>query len=136
MKVVLDTNTIVSAIGWEGPPARIFRACRAGRFSLLTSPQLLEELTRVLTYPRLRVIAEHPDLPQILEWLHAPERVVFPRRPIDVITVDVSDNRVLEVAVEGRGDAIISGDEHLLALKIFEGIPMLTASAFCRRWEI
>ena len=136
MKVVLDTNTLVSAIGWEGPPARILRACRAGRFSLLTSPQLLEELTRVLTYRRLRVIARHPDLPPILEWLHAPPRVVFRRRTVTVITEDPPDNHVLEVAVEGHVGAVISGDLHLLALKVFEGIPILTAAAFCRKWNV
>jgi len=136
LKVVLDTNTLVSAIGWAGPPARILRAYRAGRFSLLTSPQLLEELTRVLTYRRLRVIARHPDLPHILEWLHAPPRVVFPRRTVTVITEDLPDNHVLEVAVEGHVGAVISGDEHLLTLKMFEAIPILTAAAFCRKWNV
>lgn len=136
MKLILDTNTLVSALGWEGPPAHILRACRAGQFSLLTSPPLLEELTRVLTYPKLRAIAEHPELPQILEWLYAPERIVYPRRTIKVITKDPSDNHVLEVAIEGHVEAVISGDEHLLALKEFEGIPILTAAAFCRRWGL
>lgn len=136
MKIVLDTNTLVSAIGWEGPPARILRACRAGQFSLITSPPLLDELTRVLTYPKLRLVAQHPDLPEILKWLHAPEQVVIPRRTVHIIPVDPSDNRVLEVAVEGKADAIISGDEHIFGLKIFEEIPILTPAAFCRKWGV
>ena len=136
MKIVLDTNVLVSAIGWEGPPSRILRACRAGRFFLLTSPQLLEELTRVLTYARLRLIAKHPDLPQILRWLHAHDRIVFPRRAIEIVKIDPSDNRVLETAAEGRAEAVISGEDHLLRLKVFEGIPILTAAAFCRRWNV
>lgn len=136
MKIVLDTNALVSAIGWEGPPARILRACRGGQFTLVTSPQLLEELTRVLTYPKLRVIAQQPDLPEILKWLHAPEQVVIPRRTVHVITVDPPDNRGLEAAVEGKTDVIISGDEHLLGLRIFEGIPILGPAAFCRKWII
>ena len=136
MKIVLDTNVLVSAIGWKGPPARILRACRAGRFSLLTSPQLLEELTRVLTYARLRVIARHPDLPQILRWLHDPERTVFSRRSIEIVKVDPSDNRVLEAAVEGHAEAVISGDDHLLRLRNFDGIPIVTAAGFCRRWNL
>ena len=135
MKIVLDTNAVVSAIGWEGPPARILRACRAGRFFLVTTPQLLEELTRVLTYARLRIIARHPDFPQILRWLHDPERIVFPRRSIEIVKVDPSDNRVLEAAVEGHAEAVISGDDHLLRLRNFEGIPIVTAAAFCRRWN-
>jgi len=136
LKIVLDTNTLVSAIGWEGPPARILQACRTGQFSLITSPQLLEELTRVLTYPKLRIVAQHPDLPEVLKWLHAPEQVVIPRRAVHIITVDSPDNRALEAAVEGKADVIISGDEHLLSLKIFEGIPILNAATFCRKWGV
>lgn len=61
---------------------------------------------------------------------------MFPRRTIEIVKVDPSDNRVLEVAVEGRAEAVISGDEHLLRLRIFEGIPIVTAASFCRRWNI
>lgn len=136
MKVVLDTNVLVSAIGWEGPPARILRACRAGRFDLVTSPHLLEELTHVLTYPKLRVIAEHAELPGILKWLHAAEHLVYPKKTFAVITVDPPDNRVLEAAMEGHAEAIISGDEHLLRLKMFEGIPIVSPAAFRRKWGI
>jgi len=136
LKIVLDTNTLVSAIGWEGPPARILRACRAGRFDLVTSPRLLEELTRVLTYPKLRVIARHPDLPQILKWFHAAEHLVYPKKTLGIITVDPADNRILEAGMEGQVDAVISGDEHLLRLKIFEGIPIVSPATFCRRWGV
>lgn len=136
MKIVLDTNALVSAIGWEGPPARTLRACRTGQFDFVTSPQLLEELTRVLTYPRLAIVARHPDLPEVLKWLHAPEHVVIPRRAIDVITVDPPDNRVLEAAVEGKADVIVSGDKHLLSLKTFEEIPILNPPSFCRKWSV
>ena len=136
MKIVLDTNTLVSAIGWEGPPARILRACRAGRFDLIISSQLLDELTRVLTYPKLRMIAQHPDLPEILRWVHAPEHVVIPKRTVRVVTADPPDNRVLEAAVEGKADVMISGDEHLLGLIVFEGIPILSPAAFCQKWSV
>jgi len=136
LKIVLDTNVLVSAIGWKGPPARILRACRAGQFDLITSPPLLNELTRVVTYPKLRVIAQHPDLAEILKWLHAPEQVVIPRRTVHTITADPPDNHVLEAAAEGEADVVISGDEHLLGLKIFEGIPILTPAAFCRKWHL
>jgi putative PIN family toxin of toxin-antitoxin system len=95
LRIVLDTNTLVSGIGWKGQPARILLACRAERFVLVTSPKLLDELARVLTYPRLRTVSAHPELPQILQWLYAPERLVYPRRTLEVITVDPADNRVL-----------------------------------------
>jgi putative PIN family toxin of toxin-antitoxin system len=136
LKLVLDTNTLVSAIGWTGPLARILTACRTGRFDLVTSPQLLEELIRVLTYPKLSILAQQADLPEILKWIHAPERLVYPRRTLHVISVDTPDNRVLEAAAQGKADGIVSGDEHLVSLKVFEGIPILTPAAFCRKWNV
>jgi putative PIN family toxin of toxin-antitoxin system len=136
LEVVLDTNVLVSGIGWEGPAARILRACRAGRFSLVTSNLLLEELVKVLSYPRLRVIAQHPDLPVILKWLYAPERIVFPQRTLHVISADPSDNHILEAALEGDVDTIISGDEHLLNLKSFGNISVVSPAAFCRKWNL
>jgi putative PIN family toxin of toxin-antitoxin system len=130
VKVVLDTNIIVSAIGWEGPPRRVLLALRAGRHALITSPDLLGELTAVLRDPRLRPIAGHPLLAEILAWIHRPEHLVYPSEHIDVIRTDPADNMVLEAAVAGKFDAIVSGDQHLLALKQFKGIPVMAAAPF------
>ncbi|MBI3969983.1 MAG: putative toxin-antitoxin system toxin component, PIN family [Chloroflexi bacterium] len=130
MKVVPDTNTIISGIGWDGPPRRILMALREGIHRLVTSPDLLDELTRVLTYPKLKPLAAHPSLPVVLEWLHRPEHLVFPDQRLDVIAQDPADNRVLEAAVAGRADVIVSGDRHLLAHKEYEGIPILSARQF------
>ena len=133
MKVVLDTNTIVSAIGWDGPPRRVLLALRDGAHALLISPGLLDELTKVLRYAKLRPIAAHPLLPVVLKWLHRPEHLVIPQERFSVIRADPSDNLVLETAVAGRAGAIVSGDRDLLALKHFRGIPIVTASEFATR---
>lgn len=91
---------------------------------------ILDELTQVLAYPKLARLAAHPDLPIILAWLFNPEHLVVPARSIRVITADPADNRILEAAVAGPAEAIVSGDEHLLQLGSFEGIPIVTAAAF------
>ena len=130
MKVVLDTNTIVSAIGWEGAPRRILFAVRDGRHQLVTSPDLLDELTRVLRYPKLRLVAAHPLLPIVLEWIHRPEHLAVPTERIRAVEADPFDNLVLEAAVAGNADAIVSGDREVIALKRFRSIQILTARAF------
>ena len=125
MKVVLDTNTLVSAIGWSGPPQKILNACLQGKFELYISHALLEEFIRVISRPKLKVIAQHPDLPLILSWLYQPSHIVRTNIVISVIKKDPADNRVLECAVEAGAEVIVSGDKHLLALDAFQGIKIL-----------
>ncbi|MDK2888844.1 putative toxin-antitoxin system toxin component, PIN family [Desulfofundulus australicus DSM 11792] len=136
MKVVMDTNILVSAIGWTGPPHRLLKACIGGKLKLFISPALIEELILVIARPKLKVVAAHPDLPRIISWLCQPERLIIPRQQLNVITEDPADNRVLECALEAGAGAIVSGDEHLLGLKIFSGIPILKATEACRAWKI
>ena len=130
MKVVPDTNTIVSAIGWEGPPRRILLALREGTQTLVISPDLLRELTGVLRYPKLRLVARHPLLPEILSWIHRPEHITYPSERIEAFKADPADNLVLEAAAAGKAEVVVSGDRHLLALKQFRGIPIMTAASF------
>jgi putative PIN family toxin of toxin-antitoxin system len=130
VKVVLDTNTVISAIGWDGPPRRILLALRNGRHTLVTSPELLDEVTRVLRYPRLRPLAAQPLLPVILAWLHRADHIVLPKERVAVVSADPADNLVLDAAVAGSAEAVVSGDQHLLRLKSFRGIPILSAREF------
>ena len=58
--VVLDTNTLVSGLGWSGPPSVIVDAVLAGELLLVSSPLLLSELERVLAYPKLAPVFPDP----------------------------------------------------------------------------
>lgn len=133
MRLVLDTNTLISAIGWTGPPRQILVALLERRHALVTTPDLLRELSQVLRYPRLQPLAAHPALPAVLAWLHRPEHVVIPEEHVRAIPADPAHDQVLEAALAGRADAVVSGDRHLLALRSFRGIPILTARAFAAR---
>jgi len=130
----MDTNTLVSAIGWDGPPHRLLDACLRGRLDLYISPAIVEELTDVLTRPKLAVIASHPDLPVVIAWLCEPSRLVIPRVTVDIIREDPDDNRVIECGLEARADAVVTGDEHLLKLGTYEGMAFLSPHDACARW--
>ncbi len=130
-RAVLDTNTIVSGIGWRGPPRVILDAAIRGDFILLTSLALIDEVRRVLAYPRLRTLPL-ARVQEVLALLPLIAYIVEPKEKLTVIRQDPTDNRILECALAGDANHIISGDEHLLALKTFRGIPIMAATDFVK----
>lgn len=126
-RAVLDSNVIVSGLGWLGAPARIIEAVLAGELVLVTSSPLLAELRRVLAYPKLANAI--PDGARLADLVELSSVVVEPLSVFAVVE-DESDNRVLEAAVAAGADYIVSGDGHLLTLGMFQGIPILTPAEF------
>jgi len=135
IRAVLDTNQYVSmAIKAGGTADRLLAAWREERFVLLLSPPLLEELVRVLRYPRLRRLIglTATELEGLIETLLLDAELTPGRLAVHVITRDPSDNMVLACAVEGRADYIVSGDRDLLSLQSYQGIPIVRAAEFLR----
>jgi putative PIN family toxin of toxin-antitoxin system len=123
-RVVFDTNVLVSAYAFGGRPADLVRRAITGELELVTSPALLAELARVLA-DKLEFDADHADavVMQVVRIAH----IARPSRRLAVLA-DESDNRVLECAVAGEADSIVSGDRHLLDLGEYEGIPILAVA--------
>jgi putative PIN family toxin of toxin-antitoxin system len=107
-RAVLDSNVIVSGLGWSGAPARVIEAVLAGELVLVTSSPLLAELRRVLAYPKLATVI--PDGARLADLIEMSSVVVEPPGVLAVVE-DESDNRVLEAAVAAGADYIVSGDE-------------------------
>jgi putative PIN family toxin of toxin-antitoxin system len=126
-RAVLDTNVIVSGLGWSGAPAAILDAVSDDRLVLVTSAPLLAELRRVLEYPRLAKVIQGGA--QLADLVAASGVVVVPSRVLTIVRDD-DDNRVLEAAIEGAADYIVSGDADLLDLGSFQGIPIITPGEF------
>lgn len=130
LRAVLDTNVYISAFNHDtGIPFAIWQLAIERRFFLLTSPDIIREVAKVLRevftwdelniLPRLKLMASTAD-------------IVVPKVTIETITDDPSDNRVLECAVEGKADLIVSGDRHLRKLKVVGGIPIIRPTDFLR----
>ena len=135
IRAVLDTNQYASmAIKSGGAADRVLAAWREERFILLLSPPILDEIIRVLRYPRLRrLIRLTPaDLDGLIESLLLDAELTPGRLAVHMITRDPSDNMFLACAVEGRADYIVSGDQDLLTLESYEEIPIVTAAEFLR----
>jgi putative PIN family toxin of toxin-antitoxin system len=133
IRAVLDTNVIVSGILSEkGAPGKILKAWFEDRFHLVTSTAILEELERVLHYPKIRRRHNWPDM-RVSEFVEDVQRlaILVPGElKLAVVAADPSDDRYLECAVEGEAGYIVSGDRHLVGLAQYEEVEILSPSVF------
>ena len=133
MVIVLDTNTIISALlSKSGAPAQVIDVWEAEKFDVAISAPLLDELARVLYYEKINKLLalSQVQIEALIKSLRRVAVFVEPREKITVIQADPDDDRVLECAVEAGADYIVSGGKHLLDLKEFRGIVILSAPAF------
>jgi putative PIN family toxin of toxin-antitoxin system len=131
-RVVADTNIYISALMFGGLPGMLLNLGLMQAIRLVISPALLDELQDKLRV-KFGVLAQ--DAAAIRAKLESFGDLIDPAIVLDVVTDDPDDNRVLECAVTGRADYIVSGDRHLLKLKEHAGIPILTAREFLHRLE-
>jgi putative PIN family toxin of toxin-antitoxin system len=130
IRAVLDTNVLVSAFTRPtGRVVQLWQAARERRYRLLVSSAIIREVAHVLRddfrWDERRIV-QHAKL------LTRTGELIFPHVALDVIRNDPDDNRILECAVEGKADVIVSGDRHLRDLKSHQGIPVVRPIDFLR----
>jgi putative PIN family toxin of toxin-antitoxin system len=124
LRVVLDTNVLVSAIISDGKPRELFRKGIESQFSIVTSDPMLKELSRVLRRPKFKT---NPiEIHRITLALLSSTEVVSVKTKLKVVKEDPKDDMVIETAYDGRADFIVTGDSHLLELESFRGIKITT----------
>lgn len=132
MRVVIDTNVIVSALlRPSGSPAEVVNAARGGACLWITSLNLIKEAQRVLLRPHLRRLIEANEdaIADLFIVMNTVAMCVTPTRRVEA-SRDPDDNRVLEAAVAGEADYIVTGDRDLLELGSYEGIRIVTPADF------
>lgn len=128
MRIVLDTNVLVSAVFFGGAPLEILRAWRKGRVNLPASAAILEEYSRVADElgRRYPLEAGRSVVALVSERAEIVEGGDLGKMRCD----DPDDVKFLACAVAGKADAVVSGDKHLLRLRAVAGIPVLAPRAF------
>jgi putative PIN family toxin of toxin-antitoxin system len=132
LKAVLDTNLYIASFEFpKGRTAALWHAAAAGRYHLLVSPAIIQEMAGVLRlkfgWPEERVQSA------VRAVAHAAGNgIIVPRVRVRALTADPDDNRILECAIEGKADIIVSNDHHLLDLKTWSGIPIVAGVDFRR----
>lgn len=136
MRIVLDTNVVLSALLWRGTPHQLLTAIRQQPgVQLYSSTALLEELADVLTRPsatkRLAVIGKtaREVLSDYVEAVELVEPTTVPR----VVPTDPDDDQVIAAALTAHADLIVAGDIDLLSIVSFERIPIVTAAHAVQR---
>jgi putative PIN family toxin of toxin-antitoxin system len=131
MRVVLDTNVLVSALLVEASlPAQVLTLWRAGRFTLLTSTQQLDELRQVTRYPKLRSRLTPALAGRLINELRQ-VAVLVQDLPLVDVSPDPYDNYLLAMASGGEAEYLVTGDKQdVLSLERYLGTRILSVRDF------
>lgn len=131
-KAVLDVNVWVSALLWGGKPAQIIKAAENHQITIFLSEEIVQELSQVLAYPKIRKIIEaeglsHQDL---METVLKIGKFVGATEKVNVVLEHHADDKFIECALSAKADYIISGDKHLLKIANYKKIRLLSVNEF------
>lgn len=137
MKVILDNNVFISGIFWQGAPYQIIKLAEKNKIEIFTCLEILKELFGVLKREKFDSFFEEGKTTreEVFQKILDLVQICYPKVKIQLIKDDPSDNIVLACAISSQADFIISGDKHLLKLKSFQGIPIVTPQQFLRQFK-
>jgi len=126
-KVILDTNVYISAFIFGGNPRKIIELTQNSQITIYISPSILLEIAQKL---KGKFQWNFNQIKHIIKTLNQITTITYPTKKINIIKSDPTDNKILECAVEAKAKYIISGDKHLLNLKQYKNIKILTPTQF------
>ena len=131
-RLVLNTSVFISALLFRGPTRQLVSLWQGDEIVFLVSSAVLKEYLRVLSYPKFRL--EKDEIKSLIEVEVMPfVEPVKVRTRLSVINKDPSDNKFLELAVDGNADAVVSSDTHLLEITAYGGIEIVCVADFLGR---
>ena len=130
-KVVIDTNVIVSALLFGGKPGELIPLWENGRVEPIVTREIIDEYVRVLAYPKFELTEKeirYLVYQQLLPYFH----VVKTYTGQVIVQKDPSDDKFIRCAFAGNAKVVVSGDIHLLALKVYQDIRILSPAQFLK----
>lgn len=132
IRAVLDTNVVVSALLFSGPPSRLISAWQSGRLPLVVSAPILDEYIRVLAYPKFKLT--NTEIRGLLEEELIPFMETVTAVPTYVPDLrDPDDAKFITCAVAAGVRWLVSGDDDLLSLHHVESVDVLSVTAFLQQ---
>ena len=133
MKVVLYTNVFISGIHWLGDSNKVLSMWRNEKFELIISLEIIEEI--ITTLKNFKIVLSEEEIGYWKDIILENSLLVEPEEEIDIVKDDQDDNKFIEVAVMGKAKYIITQDNHLLKIKEFREIKILTPKEFLEIYE-
>ncbi len=132
MRVVLDTNVIVSGTFWSGPSFKIISLVDQEIISMVVSYSILQEYNKIIHSEEILDKTSKDQQARINAMLKVINKsiLVDPKEKVNIIKDDPDDNKFIEAAIEGKANFIISQDKHLLSIKKFQNITILSPQEF------
>ena len=127
--VVLDTNIFISGTFWEGDSYQVLELWRNDEIRLVISEEIIDEILRIFSGFKIQLSQEGKE--KLMNQIRNKSLMIEPTERFNVV-LDVSDNKFLECAV-GHASFVITNDKHLLSLKEFRGVRMVTPREFLRK---
>ena len=135
LKVVIDTNNFISSlINRKGPSAQLIKLWQHGYFTLVICDPIIEEIRRVLTYPRLakKYKLQQDDIEVFIRLLEQEAVILSDLPDVKVIEDDPDGNKFIACALRSGAEYIVSGDKHLLELAKFKKVSIITVRDFLK----
>ena len=128
MKIVLDANIFISSFFWGGNPRLVVERVIAGMDELFITKEIMKEIEDVIGRPKFH--AENDKISYFINSIEEIGNQISTKKHIKNGSRDKNDNKYIECGITANADYIISGDIHLLELKEYNGIKIVTAKNY------
>ena len=135
MKIVLDTNVWLSGIFWDGEASKILEKAEKKDIQIIISEDILSEIIKVLNREskfQKYILNLRLSIEDLLRTILSISTLIETKTKLDIIKADPKDNIILEAAIEGKVEYIISYDNHLLNMIEFRGIKIMSPGEFSK----
>ena len=131
-KIVSDVNVLVSATFWSGEAYRILNMVDEHKISNIVSHEIMADYVEACNDEELMEKIERKKLTpsRTVEKITSMSMLIYPKKKFEIVKDDPDDDKIIEAAVEGAADYIVTYDNHLLKFKEFKGIKIVTPSNF------
>jgi len=133
-RITVDTNILISATFWHGDSEKIIDKAENKEVTLVLSKEILEEYNQVLEYEEIKekIKNKNLEMKKAMLKIGTISEIVEVNSKVDAVKEDPDDNKIIECAIDGNSEYIITKDRHLLKLKEHKGIKILTPEEFLK----